>query len=140
MVDTNVLIYSTVKGNPWHEESRAWLTALRNQGTSLCATPQILREYIVVLTRGEIFERQFSVTEVLEAINGLLPWLQILDETKKTSELLRELVQRYQIRGKRVHDANVVAAMLAHEVTHLATYNRTDFDHFQEIMLEGPPA
>ena len=136
MVDTNVLVYSTVKGNPWHEEARDWLMSLRKQGVTLLVTPQILREYMVVLTRGQIFERQFTVAEVLEAVDGLLPWLQVLDETEKTSGLLRELVRRYQVRGKRVHDANIVAVMIAHGVARLATYNRTDFDGFQEIVLE----
>jgi predicted nucleic acid-binding protein len=136
MVDTNVLIYSTVKGNPWHEEARNWLIALRNQDVMLCATPQILREYIVVLTRGQVFERQFSVDEVLETVDGLLPWLRILDETDKTSGLLRELVRRYQVRGKKVHDANIVAVMVAHNITHLATYNRADFDGFHEVTFE----
>ncbi len=136
MVDTNVLVYSTVKDNPWHEEARNWLATLRNQGITLCATPQILREYIVVLTRGQIFERQFTVAEVLEAVDGIMSWLRILAETEKASNLLRSLVRRYQVRGKRVHDANVIAVMLTHGVTHLATYNRADFDNFQEIVLE----
>jgi predicted nucleic acid-binding protein len=136
MIDTNILVYSTVSGNPWHEESRNWLTTLRNQGIMLCATPQILREYMVVLTRGLIFERQFTVDEVLEAVNGILPWLRVLDETDKAAGSLRDLIRRYQIRGKHVHDANIVAVMLAHGVTRLATFNRVDFDGFREIVLE----
>ncbi len=139
MVDTNILVYSTVSGNPWHEESRNWLTALRNQGTTLCATPQILREYMVVLTRGLIFERQFTVEEVLEAVNGILPWLRLLDETAEAADVLRDLVRCYQVRGKHVHDASIVAVMLAHGMTRLATFNRADFDSFQEIALEPLP-
>ena len=37
MVDTNVLVYSTVAGNPWHQHARNWLMALHSQGAVLCA-------------------------------------------------------------------------------------------------------
>jgi len=50
--------------------------------------------------------------------------------------LLHNLVHRYQIRGKSVHDANVVAVMLAHGIHRLATYNSSDFQRFEEIALE----
>ena len=53
IVDTNVLVYSTVSGNPWHQQAREWLAALQSKGHRLCVTTQILREYLVVLTRGK---------------------------------------------------------------------------------------
>ena len=135
MVDTNVLVYGTVAGNPWHEQARHWLMTLHTRGTVLCVSPQILREYLVVLARGQVFEIQFMVEQALEALEALLPWLQVLDETETTSRILRDLVRRYQVRGKRIHDANIVAAMMTHGIARLATYNVQDFD-FREIVLE----
>ena len=49
--------------------------------------------------------------------------------------MLRDLVRRYQVRGKRIHDANIVATMMTHGVSRLATYNVKDFD-FREVILE----
>jgi len=49
------------------------------------------------------------------------------------------LVQRYEVAGKRIHDANIVAVMATKEVSHLATYNREDFASFDEITLLSPP-
>lgn len=40
------------------------------------------------------------------------------------------------IYGKNIHDANIVAVMLAHNITRLATYNRADFQRFDEVVLE----
>ena len=68
VVDTNVLVYSTVSGNPWHEQARQWLATLQDNGLSLCVTTQILREYLVVLTRGNVFEQSFGVDQVLTQI------------------------------------------------------------------------
>jgi len=52
---------------------------------------------------------------------------------------LRVLVQRYEIRGKQIHDANIVAVMLTHGVHRLSTYNQRDFLQFDEIVLEATP-
>lgn len=139
VVDTNVLVYSTVSGNPWHQQSRQWLAALQNQGLHLCVTTQVLREYLVVLTRGTVFEQSFSVDQVLAQIEALLPSLTVLDEPLAAADLLRVLVGRYEIRGKHIHDANIVAVMLTHGVHRLATYNQADFQRFDEIGLEALP-
>jgi predicted nucleic acid-binding protein len=89
-------------------------------------------------TMGD-FEKSFSVDQVLAQIQTLLPSLMILDEPLASADLLRTLVQRYQIRGKNVHDANIVAVMLAHGVRRLATYNQADFERFDEVVLEALP-
>lgn len=140
MVDTNVLIYSTVAGNPWHEASRQWLFDRMSEGTELCVSPQILREYLVVLTRGEVFERAFTPEEALDVVAALRPSLDVLLETESVFEQLQRLVRRYEVRGTPIHDANVVATMLAHGVKRLATYNQGDFQRYEEIVLESLPA
>jgi predicted nucleic acid-binding protein len=129
-------VYSTVSGTPWFDQTRQWLAALRTRGLHLCATTQILREYLVVLTRGSVFEKSFNVDQVLDQMEALLPSLTILDEPLEAADLLRVLVRRYQIQGKHVHDANVVAVMLTHGLHRLATYNPSDFQRFDEIILE----
>lgn len=139
IVDTNVLVYSTASGNPWHQQARQWLAALQSKGHRLCVTTQILREYLVVLTRGSVFGKSFSVDQVLAHIQTLLPSLTVFDEPLASADLLRTLVQRYQVRGKNIHDANIVAVMLTHGVRRLATYNQADFQRFNEIVLEAAP-
>jgi predicted nucleic acid-binding protein len=89
-------------------------------------------------TMGD-FEKSFSVDQVLAQIQTLLPSLMILDEPLASADLLRTLVQRYQVRGKNIHDANIVAVMLTHGVRRLATYNQADFERFDEVVLEALP-
>jgi predicted nucleic acid-binding protein len=86
-------------------------------------TTQVLREYLVVLTGGTVFEKSFTVDQVLAQIEALLPSLTVLDEPLASADLLRTLVRRYRVRGKNIHDANVVAVMLTHNVRRLVTYN-----------------
>jgi len=139
VVDTNLLVYSTVSGNPWFEESHRWLTALQEQEILLCVTTQILREYLVVLTRGNVFETNFTVEEAVSELEALLPSVIVLEETTDSARRLRDIVRRYQVRGKQIHDANIVATMLNFGVTRLATFNRADFERYKEISLETPP-
>ncbi len=138
LIDTNVLIYSTVSGNPWHQEARNWLSSLSKAGVMLCVTPQVLREYLVVLTRGTIFETQFTTAQVITVVDTLLKSLEVLDETAEVAAKLRELLERYPVRGKRIHDANIVATMLTYGVTRLATYNCDDFSVFRDLLTLEP--
>jgi predicted nucleic acid-binding protein len=140
LVDTNVLIYGTVIGSPWYDQARRWLAILENSGVRLCVTTQILREYLVVLTRGAVFEESFTVNQVLAQVDALLPSLTVLDEPIEAADRLRELVRQYQIQGKNIHDANVVAVMLVHGVRRLATYNAADFERYEGISLEPVPS
>ena len=40
--------------------------------------------------------------------------------------------------GKQAHDARLVAAMIAHRLTHLLTFNTDDFKRFSEITVVAP--
>ena len=139
MVDTNVLVYITVNPNPWYNVARQWLDRLFNEGFELCISSQIAREYLVVLTRGDVFEQNFTPEEATRELDAILSVFALLDESERSVSYLSDLMQSYHIRGKSIHDANIVATMLAHGVKRLATYNSDDFRRFEEITLELIP-
>ena len=136
MVDTNVLVYITVESNPWYQKARQCLNKLFTEGYELCITSQIIREYLVSLTRGSIFEQRFTLDETLRELNALLSVFTLLEETKETFSYLYDLIQKYQIQGKTIHDANIVAVMITYGIKRLVTYNTDDFKRFNEIVLE----
>ena len=139
VVDTNVLIYSTVSGNPWHDEARNWLTGLHEDGFGLCVTTQILREYLVVLTRVSVFETSFTVDQAIRELEAILPTLTVFGESDRSAALLRNLISRYDVRGKQIQDANIVAAMITEGVDTLVTYNPGDFKRYSEVHLQPAP-
>ena len=49
-----------------------------------------------------------------------------------------ELVQRFSVRGKRVHDARLVAVFQAHNIEHLISFNTADFAAFPFLSLLDP--
>ena len=139
LIDTNVLVYATVEGSPWYAEARRWLARLQRDGSSLYITTQIYREYLVVLTRGEVFEQTFTPDEAVQILSTLSTSVTLLGETSRSFETFQDLVLRYQVRGKQVHDANIVAVMVDQGVRHLVTYNQDDFKRYAEISLEPLP-
>ena len=52
------------------------------------------------------------------------------DETEEVKEILKGLVEKYKLRGKIIHDANIVAAIVANSITKLFTLNVADFKRF----------
>jgi predicted nucleic acid-binding protein len=139
VVDTNVLVYATVDAAPLCDESRLWMAALQRQNAELCVTPQICREYLVVLTGDPVFDRDFTSAEALDVLAQLRKSLRLLFSSQEALDELFRLVRQYEVAGKRIHDANIVAVMGTKEISHLATYNRQDFAQFDAITLLSPP-
>jgi predicted nucleic acid-binding protein len=69
-----------------------------------------------------------------------LPAFSLLDETEAAVNQLQYLVHQYKVRGKQIHDANIVAVMLTHGVHRIVTFNRGDFDRYAEIAVEPAPS
>lgn len=136
MIDTNVLVYSIVDSSPKHKEARDYLTLLAGNNVELCITFQIAREFLVILTRGNIFESKFTVDEALIELESILLSMSLLDENNQSFQCLLELISRYEVKGKKIHDTNIVALMITHGIKRLMTYNTKDFTRFDEVFLE----
>ncbi|GEM_PF-3028453 len=52
-IDTNILIYATNDESPFQEKATGLLNQLIARGIECAICPQIIREYLVVFTRGE---------------------------------------------------------------------------------------
>ncbi len=140
-LDTNVLVYATVTSAPWHAHTRAVLARLLREGCAFVVSTQILREFVVVLSRPQAFAEPAPVASVLERAEQWRSCCTVLGETPATFERLCRLLRRYPVAGKRVHDANVVACMLEAGVRHLLTCNTADFETFgEEISCLDPRA
>ena len=107
---------------------------------SLVASGQVVREYLVVATRP--IERNglgLSVTDAEANVNEFLRHLELYDETEEVSRCLRQLAVTHSLRGKRLHDANIVATMSVHGISTIVTQNGGDFSPFQDIAIMTIP-
>ena len=138
LLDTSLLVAASVKMHPSHQTARAFLTRLKADETPTCITPQVCREFLVVLTRQPVSGVTFTVEE---AVNALAEWKTVstlLEEDGGVIAELLRLIDERQVRGKQIHDCNLVATMIAHGVGRLATRNATDFKRYESEIDVAP--
>lgn len=136
-VDTNVLVYANVTEAPLHEAALSSLQSARDAGRTLWISRQVLREYLVTLTRPQTFGAVPRAT-VLEQVQLFIERFQIADDTGTVTTKLLDLMADVPGGGKQVHDTNIVATMLAYNIPALLTHNVKDFERFGALIrLEG---
>jgi predicted nucleic acid-binding protein len=141
LLDSNILTRLAQHTHPMHATAQGAVTALQRGGEALFIVPQNLYEFWVVATRpvavnGLGFTAAQADAELarLEALFPLLP------DTPAIFAAWRRLVAAHGVLGKNAHDARLVAAMTAHGMTHLLTFNGADFARFPGISILDPGA
>ena len=107
-----------------HDKCRSLLTSLLQDSTSLWINGQVIREFLVQVTHPWTLERPLSINEALVRLEYILPSVQVAQETTSVQTELRKLLRDYQVGGKSIHDANIVATMLAYEIDILYTLDQ----------------
>lgn len=135
-VDTSVIIAASIAEHPSHAAARDAIDSLVRDRTPLCISPQVCRETLVVFTRQPVAGRTFAIEEALAVLTGWRSATNLLIENVAAVDILESLVERHPVRGKQVHDCNLVAVMLVHKVDRLLARNPIDFNRFKEISVE----
>ena len=133
VVDTNVLVQSTISTAPEHLRARAALARLRAQGR-VAVPRQVLREYLAATTRPQSWSRALTLAQAMADIDGFVRRFAILEDGPAVWDEFMKLTRSFAFGGKQVHDANIVAIMLAHGETRLLTFNEADFRRFGSLI------
>ena len=135
-VDTNVLLTATDESRSLHREAMQLLAGSATQDLNLATSGQVLREYLVVATRPvDVNGLGLSTEQAVANVNEFLHSLHMYDETDEVSNRLRQLSLTHDLRGKRLHDANIVATMEVHGIRALVTQNADDFAPFEDVVI-----
>lgn len=129
-LDTNVLLRATLPTMPLHHEAVDLIAVQRARGGSLWISRQVIREYIAVVTRPQTFLIPLAVAEVTIQVQTFERLFIVADDTAWVTAHLLALLQEHPNGGKQVHDANIVATMLAHNIPTLLTQNVDDMWRF----------
>ena len=137
-IDTNVLIYANVANTPQHERALRAIKAAHQAGRALWISRQVLREFIAARTRPQTFAQPSTPEVIIERARYLADRFQVADDTAAVTRQLIKLMENFKINGKQIHDANIVATMLAYDIPCLLTHNGKDFKRFGEVIrIEG---
>jgi predicted nucleic acid-binding protein len=141
LLDTNVLLRIAQPGHSSHQEARSCVRSLLRRKESVFLIPQILFEFWVVATRPvDKNGLGLSVENVRRKIERAESFFDLhLDTPSIYREWLR-LVEANRVAGVAAHDARIVAAMKVHGLTHLVTFNTSDFKRYDgsEITVLTP--
>jgi len=58
----------------------------------------------------------------------------IVDEISIVTQNLYKLIEKHNLSGKKIHDANIVATMQTYNIRKLLTNNVKDFERFTEVI------
>jgi predicted nucleic acid-binding protein len=137
-IDTNALIYANVMGSSFHIPALEALIRAHHEGRPMWISRQVLREYLVTMTRPQSSFTTPPKETVLEQVVQFCQRFHVADDTPAVTEQLVSLMGQHDIGGKRVHDTNIVATMLAYDIPCLLTHNIKDFARFGEIIAIEP--
>ena len=133
-VDTNILLRSVLTQMDQHTQVDALVKGFIREGAELWISGQVIREFIVQATHPRTLVEPLTIEAVIHEITTLKSLFQIADETLLVRDKLLELLQKYPTQGKQVHDANIVATMLAYEIDTLMTLNVDDLKRFDDLI------
>lgn len=141
LVDTNLLLRLIEPGQAQRAVAVEAIEHLDDLGHRLIVVPQVIYEFWSVGTRP--IDRNglgMSTEELVSRLEGLMSNLTLFRDERTIFEFWQQLVIDHDVKGKQVHDARLVAAMLRHAVSHLLTFNAADFARYSEITVVEPDA
>lgn len=143
-VDTNVLVYAHVAEAPWHQEAQEAIAGHEAAGAPLWISRQVVRAYLVSLTRPQQFPIPPELATVVAQVQQFQQRFHVANEGPEVTTRLLALLLEVPTRGRRIHDANIVATLLVYGVQRLLTHNTDDFVRFAAFIdvlpLVPPPA
>lgn len=137
-VDTNVLLRWYAVGAPLHQEAFETLDQLWDSGHTLWVSRQVIREYLVQISRDGSFFALPTLEDLEAAIQSIMRTFAVADETEAVTRQLLLLMRQFPTGGNQVHDANIVATMLVYGIDTLVTHNIDDMKRFQPLITIIP--
>lgn len=130
-IDTNVLIYAREFRAHQHAAARSVLEDITLSAEPARISRQILREYLATFTRPQTWPVSISREDALRDVTEMTDTFEILEEGPKVTDNLIEICREVAVGGGQIHDANIVATMLAHGEHRLLTFNVADFRRYE---------
>ncbi len=136
LVDTNVLLEATDEGRRLHGHALDLFRNASDAGVDLFLGTQVLREYLVVATRPiENNGLGMTTDHALDNIKRFQKRASLVAETLQAGELFLEWAGKYQIRGKRLHDLQILATASAAGMHALITANMKDYPNSSALSI-----
>ncbi len=139
LIYTNILLRLVQTNSNQHLEAKNAVDKLLAQNFTLCILLQIVSEFWNVCTRP--LDKNgfgFSIAQADAELTKMELVFDVLPDTEEVYRNWRELIINHSVSGVKVHDAKIVAAMKAHIIQNLLTFNAKDFKRYTFIKAVEP--
>lgn len=134
LVDSNVLVRLNDLSGPRHPVCRRAMHECIRQGVTIAVCTQVLIEFWSVSTRPpDANGLNRTVEDTYQSCLDILNFALFLPEPQDIFDRWLDIVHRYEVRGKQVHDARLVAFAWAHGISQILTLNPQDFARYTEV-------
>lgn len=130
-LDTNVLVRARFEAAPGHGPARRRVSDAGGGREALRISRQVLREYLATVTRPQVWSPPVPMAEALDHTARLGAAFEILEDGPSVTDALAALCREVPVAGKQIHDANIVATMLAHGERRLLTFDARGFRRYE---------
>jgi len=134
LIDTNILLRLVQIADTQHVEAKNAIDKLLAQNFTLCILLQNVSVFWNVCTRP--LDKNgfgFSILQADTELSKIESVFDILPDIEEVCRNWRELIVNHSVSGVKVHDAKIVAAMKAHNIQNLLTFNAKDFKRYTYI-------
>jgi uncharacterized protein len=138
LVDANLLLYAVDRSSRFHETAADWLTEQLNGPVRVGIPWQSLVAFLRISTHPRAAESPLTPDDALGYVEDWLTadsvWTPV--PGPRHGELLADLVQRYQLRGNLISDAQLAALALEHGLPLVSA--DSDFARFTDLRWINP--
>jgi predicted nucleic acid-binding protein len=92
-IDTNILLRANVAEAPMHIGTLTAIKKLRARGDELWISCQVLREFVVTLTRPQTFADPRPIATIVERVRYFQAHFRVAEETSLVTENLLMMMQ-----------------------------------------------
>ncbi|MCC7450610.1 MAG: VapC toxin family PIN domain ribonuclease, partial [Anaerolineae bacterium] len=94
--------------------------------TGVWISHRALREYAANASRPQFYNQPIPTEQLLEQLRRFRVIFRVAEDTTEVSDRLLSLIQTVTVGGKQVHNANIVATMVAYRIPDLLAHNTVD--------------
>ncbi|AWP22140.1 PIN domain nuclease [Acidiferrobacter sp. SPIII_3] len=128
LLDTNVISRLIDRNDPQHMACKAAVETLIKKSARVCLAPQVLFEFWAVATRPAVNNGLGWTPQITNThVQSLRKLFAVPSDTPRLLDEWQTLVTRFDVCGKRAHDARLAAFMRIHGIVYLLTLNGRDF-------------
>ena len=130
LVDTNLLAYGIDQDSVFYNRARQ---ILDHSESDLVTTSKNLTEFLAVVTKSSGYD--LDNTSALAIFEEIRQGMEVLYPSQNSMAYFLELMNKYQPKGLKIHDFEIVSIGIANGIQEVATFNTVDFKRIEEISL-----